>query len=89
MSETIEPVSSPPATTSEAAFGEVVTLIRGARGRATRAVNAEVIELYWRIGQYLHQRIEADGWSKGTVEKLAAYIAQREPGRNGFSAQNL
>jgi predicted nuclease of restriction endonuclease-like (RecB) superfamily len=89
MSKAIEPVFNPPATASEAAFGEVVTLIRGARGRATRAVNAEIIELYWRIGQYLHQRIEADGWSKGTVEKLAAYIAQREPGRNGFSAQNL
>jgi predicted nuclease of restriction endonuclease-like (RecB) superfamily len=67
----------------------VVQLIQAARQRVTRAANAEVIELYWRIGQYLHQRIEADGWAKGTVEQLAAYIAQREPGRRGFSAQNL
>lgn len=90
MSKAVQPVvSNPSATASEAAFGEVVQLIQGARGRATRAVNAEVIALYWRIGQYLHQRIEADGWAKGTVEQLAAYIAQREPGRNGFSAQNL
>ncbi|WP_225616716.1 DUF1016 N-terminal domain-containing protein [Variovorax sp. 38R] len=35
------------------------------------------------------QRIEADGWAKESVEQLAAYIAQREPGRRGFSAQNL
>jgi predicted nuclease of restriction endonuclease-like (RecB) superfamily len=64
-------------------------LIQSARQRVTRAANAEVIRLYWRIGQYLHRRIEADGWAKGTVEQLAAYIALREPGRRGFSAQNL
>jgi predicted nuclease of restriction endonuclease-like (RecB) superfamily len=71
------------------AFGDVVTLIREARQRMSRSANAAVIDLYWRIGQYLHQRIEADGWAKGTVEQLAAYIARREPGRRGFSAQNL
>lgn len=74
---------------SEVAFGEVVRLIQAARQRVARVANAEVIELYWRIGQYLHQRIEADGWAKGTVAQLATYIAQHEPGRRGFSAQNL
>lgn len=73
----------------EAAFGEVVNLIRAARQRAAQVVNTEVIDLYWRIGQYLHHKIEADGWAKGTVVKLAAYIAQREPGERGFSSQNL
>ena len=73
----------------EAAFGEVVDLIRAARQRAAQVVNTEVIDLYWRIGQYLHRKIEADGWAKGTVVQLAAYIAQREPGKRGFSSQNL
>lgn len=76
-------------TSSSAAFGEVVKLIQGARQRVARVANSEVIGLYWRIGCYLHQRIEADGWAKSTIEKLAAYIARREPGRRGFSAQNL
>jgi predicted nuclease of restriction endonuclease-like (RecB) superfamily len=89
MSETGSSRRRTPAATAEAGFGEVLDLIQGARQRAARAANAEVIELYWRIGQYLHQRIEADGWAKGTVEQLAAYIALREPGRRGFSAQNL
>ena len=74
---------------TEAAFGEVLGLIRSARQRAAKAANAELIDLYCRIGQYLHHRIEADGWAKGTVVQLAAYIATREPGRRGFSAQNL
>ena len=60
-----------------------------AQQRATRATNAALIDLYWLIGQYLHRRIEADGGAKDTVIHLAATIAQREPGRQGFSAQNL
>ncbi len=64
-------------------------LIREARQRAIHAVNTELINLYWHIGQYLHHRIKADGWAKGTVEQLAAYIARNEPGIRGFSAQNL
>lgn len=91
MSKTIGPARRAAAATvaGEAAFGEVLALIQGARQRVARVANAEVIELYWRIGEYLHRRIEADGWAMGTVEQLAAYIARREPGRRGFSAQNL
>ena len=54
-----------------------------------RAVNTELIDLYWLIGEYLHHKIEADGWANGTVVQLAGYIAQREPGMRGFSPQNL
>jgi DUF1016 N-terminal domain len=71
------------------AFDDVVTLIRSARQRAERAVNTGVIDLYWHIGRYLHRKIEADGWAKGTVARLAAHIALREPGVRGYSAQNL
>jgi len=73
----------------DGAFDEIVELIRAARQQAIRAVNTELIELYWRIGAYLHRKIESDGWAKGTVVQLAAYIAQREPGLRGFSPQNL
>lgn len=73
----------------EGAFDEIVELIRGAREQAVRAVNTDLIELYWRIGDYLHRKIESDGWAKGTVVQLAAYIGHREPGLRGFSPQNL
>jgi len=73
----------------ERAFDEIVELIRAARQQAARAVNTGLIELYWRIGDYLHCKIESDGWAKGTVVQLAAHIAQREPGLRGFSPQNL
>ena len=74
---------------ADAAFGEVVQLIQAARQRAVQAVNTDLITLYWHIGELLHHRIEADGWAKGTVVQLAAYITRREPGLRGFSSQNL
>ena len=87
-SRTIRSVSTVPSPV-DGAFNEIVELIRTARQRAARVVNTELIELYWRIGDYLHRKIESDGWAKGTVVELAAYIAQREPGMRGFSPQNL
>ena len=46
----------PAATPEEAAFAEVVGLIRDSRRRSWQAVNTELIDLYWRIGEYLHYR---------------------------------
>lgn len=83
----IKPVAAP--APMDAAFAEVVKLIHASRQQALRAVNTELIDLYWRIGEYLHHKIEADGWAKGTVVQLAGFIAQREPGLRGFSPQNL
>jgi len=70
-------------------FDEVARLIEEARRRATRAVNVELIELYTRIGAVISRRIASDGWGKGTVEELAAYLARRHRGTRGFSPQNL
>lgn len=80
---------APPKARIEGAFDEIVELIRAARQQAVRAVNTEMIELYWRIGDYLDRKIDSDGWARGTVVQLAAYIARREPGLRGFSPQNL
>ena len=75
--------------TSIAEFDEVVQLIEAARQRATRAVNVELIELYWQIGAVISRRIKNDGWGKGTVHELSAYLQRTQFGIRGFSPQNL
>ncbi len=77
--------ASPP--TSE--FEAVAEMIRTARGRAVEAVNTTLIDLYWRIGQYLSQRLAANQWGDGTVEALAAHLRKSQPGMTGFSVSNL
>jgi predicted nuclease of restriction endonuclease-like (RecB) superfamily len=48
-----------------------------------------LIDLYWQVGEYINRKIESDGWGKGTVVALSAYIQHRFPNLRGFSAQNI
>jgi predicted nuclease of restriction endonuclease-like (RecB) superfamily len=73
----------------EPAFREVLALIERARERAYHAVNTELIELYWHVGEKISRRITADGWGKSTISSLADFIRREEPNVRGFSAQNL
>lgn len=70
-------------------FGEVVQLIQKARQRAFQAVNTELIDLYWKVGEYIHKKIEAAAWGDGVVDQLATYITQKHPDIKGFSRFNL
>jgi DUF1016 N-terminal domain len=63
----------------EASFVEVVDLIRSARQRAFQAVNTELIDLYWRVGEYISRKLEAAAWGEGVVDQLAEYIARQHP----------
>jgi predicted nuclease of restriction endonuclease-like (RecB) superfamily len=79
----------PVKTDHESSFAEVVSLIEQARKRAYQSVNIHLIDLYWKVGEYVHLKIEAAGWGKGTVKELSAYIQGRQPGIRGFSPQNI
>ena len=70
-------------------FSEVTQIIRQARYEALKKVNTELINLYWRIGQYISERTAKDNWGKSVVVQLAAFIAANEPNTRGFSDKNL
>lgn len=70
-------------------FQPIIDLIRNARTRSFRAVNTELMSLYWNIGRYISLKIASDGWGKSTVQSLAAFIHRKEPHTTGFSSQNL
>ncbi|MDY7231718.1 PDDEXK nuclease domain-containing protein [Hyalangium rubrum] len=70
-------------------FAEVIALIEAARGRAYQAVNAELVSLYWQLGEYISRKIASAEWGDGVVEELAASLARRFPGLRGFTRPNL
>jgi hypothetical protein len=39
-------------------FLEIIDLIKQSRAKAIRAVNAELIQLYWSIGEYISAKLE-------------------------------
>lgn len=70
-------------------FTSIIYLIKDARTNAIKAVNAELINLYWNVGEYIHKQIESNQWGTSIVEELAKYIAKQEPDLRGFSDKNL
>lgn len=79
-------ISSEP---NEQAFAEIATMIQSSRQKALASVNIALIDLYWQIGEVISHRITTDGWGKGTIRALAAYIQAQNLGLKGFSQQNL
>jgi predicted nuclease of restriction endonuclease-like (RecB) superfamily len=76
-------------SSEEEAFAKVVEMIQAARGKALAAVNTTLIDLYWQVGEFISGRIGTEGWGKGTVADLSAFIQRRHPGVRGFSPPNL
>jgi predicted nuclease of restriction endonuclease-like (RecB) superfamily len=68
---------------------EVKSRIRAAQYQAMRAVNTELVTLYWDIGKSIHQKQETLGWGKSVVQTLADDLQQEFPGQTGYSAANL
>jgi predicted nuclease of restriction endonuclease-like (RecB) superfamily len=63
--------------------------ILSARTSAARAVNSELILLYWDIGRGIMEKQRTAGWGDAVVERLAADLRAEFPDMRGFSADNL
>jgi len=70
-------------------LGEIKQRIRSAQYEALKAVNKELISLYWDIGRMIATRQKEGGWGKGVVESLARDLQIEIPGIHGFSARNI
>lgn len=70
-------------------FKDVIQLIKQSRSKAITAINTEMINLYWNIGQYIHNRVESEEWGQSIVRELAEYLRSNEPNIKGFSDKNL
>ncbi|MBD2530085.1 DUF1016 domain-containing protein [Nostoc flagelliforme FACHB-838] len=68
---------------------EIKQCIRSAQYEALKAVNREMINLYWGIGQIIVTQQQGATWGKSVVEQLAKDLQAEFPGISGFSAANL
>lgn len=63
--------------------------IAQARQRAALAINAELVQLYARIGRDILQRQQAQGWGAKVIERLARDLKEAFPDMRGWSSSNL
>jgi predicted nuclease of restriction endonuclease-like (RecB) superfamily len=75
--------------TYKALLGEIRERIRSAQYEALKAVNKELITLYWDIGRMIVGRQQGDSWGKSVVQRLAGDLQKDFPGIQGFSARNI
>lgn len=70
-------------------FDEVIHIIDNARNRALKAVNAELIQMYWNVGEYLSGLCAASSFGDKIIDEVASYIAKENPGVKGFNRRGL
>lgn len=63
--------------------------VHQAQTKAAVAVNKELIQLYWDIGQAIVEKQEQEGWKTQIIEKLCADLQNAFPGIQGFSRANV
>ncbi|MCK4397526.1 MAG: DUF1016 family protein [Methanophagales archaeon] len=63
--------------------------IRQAQYKAYRAVNTELISLYWDIGESIVAKQEELGWGQKIIQKLSEDLQKEFPKNSGFSERNL
>lgn len=68
---------------------EIKSRIVTARIHAVRAVNKELIGLYWEIGRSIVERQERLKWGDSVIEQLAKDLKKTFPEVLGFSERNL
>ncbi len=70
-------------------FTEILDLIKNTQNYVIATSNQELIRLYWSVGKYIDDRLQATEWGKKTVQQLADFIQAKEPGIKGFEKRNL
>lgn len=68
---------------------EIKDLIYRRQYQAMKKVNAELIQLYWEIGEEINHQQHEKGWGKSIVEILSKELQKEFPGVQGFSSRNL
>lgn len=68
---------------SQSSYGrllsEIKERVRAAQYEALRAVNKELVGLYWDIGRMIVERQTGNTWGKAIVQRLAEDLQRRFP----------
>lgn len=70
-------------------LAEIKARIRTAQVKAALAANAELVLLYWQMGQRIAEMQTKEGWGAGVIPRLAADLHAEFPEMRGFSERNI
>lgn len=73
----------------EQQFGEVIDIILQHKGRASRAVNNELLLTAWHVGRYVSAKLKSEEWGSKVVTQLSEYIRSQRPDIKGYSRRSI
>ena len=73
----------------EQQFGEVINIILQHKGRASRAVNNELLLTAWHVGGYVSAKLKSEEWGSKVVTQLSEYIRSQRPDIKGYSRRSI
>ena len=73
----------------EKEFAHVDSIISAHTNSAIAKVNAEILQTYWEVGEYISQRLKDSNWGTHVVGELADYLKRQHPQRRGYGKRNL
>ena len=67
----------------------VIKIIENSRNNALKKVNEELIQMYWKIGEYLSKESEYSSFGDAYIDSIAKEIQNAFPGIKGFTRRGL
>lgn len=72
-----------------ALLGNIKQRVQLGQTRAVASANRQMLEMYWDVGQLIHERQTVEGWGAGVIARLSSDLHSELPEVKGFSERNL
>lgn len=73
----------------EPLVNDIKELIHKKQYQVLEAISAEMINLYWEIGEEIYRQQEVNGWGKSIVQVLSKELQKEFPRAKRYSVANL
>ena len=70
-------------------FSEIIAIIETAKTRAMKAVNTELITMYYEVGKYLSELCSNSKFGDKVINDVEAFINIKNPTIKGFNRRGL
>ena len=70
-------------------FAEIKQQIQQAQIKAMVAVNRQLLQLYWNMGNMIVERQKKFGWGRSVIKQLSEDLKREFPTARGYSERNL
>lgn len=70
-------------------FDDIVMIVEGAKERAYRKVNEELILMYQELGKYISEKSKEASYGSNFVDNIAEFFSENYPELKGFTRRGL